>query len=59
MKVLKFILKAILIGIVTLLLINFFGQWVGLYIPINFINIFLIGIFYLPGLILVLLVLLL
>lgn len=59
MKVIKFLIKSLLVGVVTILLLNFFGQWLNFNIPFNLVNISLIGIFYLPGLLLVLLILIL
>lgn len=58
-KIIKYLIKSFLIGTISILLINLIGQFWNFEIPFNFINVALIGFFYLPGLILVLLILLL
>ena len=50
MKYLKWILKSILFGIVTLFVFNFIGQYFNLNIPVNIITILIIGILRIPGL---------
>ncbi|MGM9971641.1 MAG: pro-sigmaK processing inhibitor BofA family protein [Anaeroplasmataceae bacterium] len=59
MKLVKYILKSLLIGISSLLLINFLGQFIGYNIPINLLSIILIGFFHLPGFLVLLIILIL
>ncbi|MBO5711364.1 MAG: pro-sigmaK processing inhibitor BofA family protein [Acholeplasmatales bacterium] len=58
-KTIKYLIKSIVIGVVSLLLINLIGQFFNLSIPFNFISISLIGFFRLPGLIVLLIFLIL
>lgn len=51
---LKEIIKALLLGLIALLAINFVGQYFKFNIPINIITITLLGVFRLPGLIVIL-----
>lgn len=55
----KKIIKSLLIGIITLLLINIIGQFFNFNIPINILNVILIGFLRLPGLIILIIFLLL
>lgn len=50
----KFILNSI-IGFVLLVVFNFFGGIVGLYLPINIATAFITGFFGIPGIIILLL----
>ena len=51
MKVVKYIAKSILFGILSLLIINIIGQFFNIRLPISILSIILIGFFRLPGLI--------
>lgn len=55
MKYLKWILKSILFGIVTLFVFNFIGQYFNLNIPVNVFTILIIGTLKIPGLVALLL----
>ena len=46
--VFKFLLNT-LGGFISLVLINFFGSWIGLSIGVNWFNAVIVGIFGLPG----------
>jgi inhibitor of the pro-sigma K processing machinery len=46
--VVKFLLNT-LGGFISLILINFFGSWLGISIGVNWINAAVVGIFGLPG----------
>ena len=59
MKVLKYILKSLLIGISSLLIMNIIGQFFNFNLPINILSILLVGFFHLPGLIVLLILLIL
>lgn len=50
----KFLLSAVL-GYVALFILNFFGAWVGLSLGLNWINAVVVGVFGVPGVILLLL----
>ncbi len=53
-KNIKWILKNILIGIITLYIVNFFGVDFSIFIPINIITIIIVGFLRIPGLIILL-----
>ena len=55
----KDIFRDILIGAVVLLLINLVGQFVNFHIPFNIVTVLLLGIFKLPGFLIILLILIL
>ncbi|MDE7106079.1 MAG: pro-sigmaK processing inhibitor BofA family protein [Anaeroplasmataceae bacterium] len=57
LKIIKYVLKSIIIGVVSVLVFNLIGQFVNISLPLNLLSIILIGFFRLPGFI-VLLVLL-
>lgn len=57
-KLITFLLKSFVIGLVSLFILNMVGQYFNLNIPINYFTIFLIGIFKIPGLIFVIAILL-
>lgn len=59
LKAFKYLFKSILIGVVSVLLFNFIGQFFDLHIPFNLISIFLIGFFHLPGFLVLLIILIL
>ncbi|HEY8363982.1 MAG TPA: pro-sigmaK processing inhibitor BofA family protein [Haloplasmataceae bacterium] len=50
----KWILKNILIGIIVLYIVNFFGVDLHIFIPINIITIIIVGFLRIPGLIILL-----
>jgi len=50
MKYLKWIVKSLLFGIITLLVFNFIGVYVNLNIPVNIYTILVISLLRLPGL---------
>ena len=50
----KELFKSILFGIIGILLINLLGQFFQFHIPFNILNILLLGIFRIPGLIVIL-----
>lgn len=50
----KDIIKSLLLAIITLYLINIIGQNFDFYIPINLYTILLVGLFRLPGIIIIL-----
>jgi len=50
----KFLLHALL-GYVALFVINFFGAWIGISLGLNWINAAIVGVFGIPGVILLLL----
>lgn len=51
MKIVKYVAKSILFGILALLIINLIGQFFNFKLPISILSIILIGFFRLPGLI--------
>ncbi len=55
----KDLIKDILIGIGSILLINIVGQYFNFHIPFNIITVLLVGIFKLPGFLIVLIILIL
>lgn len=58
-SLLKDIFKSILIGVVSIYVLNVLGQFINFNIPINVFTILLIGFLRLPGLIILLIILLL
>jgi inhibitor of the pro-sigma K processing machinery len=56
---LKKIIRDLLIGIIGIIIINLLGQYINLHIPLNILTILLVGVFRVPGLILILLILIL
>lgn len=58
-SLLKDIFKSIIIGVVSIYILNVLGQFINFNIPINIISILLIGFLRLPGLIILLIILLL
>lgn len=58
-KVLKYVVKSVIIGVVSVLLFNLIGQFFQISLPFNLLSIGLIGFFRLPGLIVLLIVLIL
>lgn len=54
MKILKWVLKSILFGLVFIFLFNLIGVYFNLNIPFNIYNVFLIGFFKVPGLVILL-----
>lgn len=50
----RFVLNSI-VGFIFLIIFNFFGGMVGLYLPVNFITAFITGVLGIPGIILLLL----
>lgn len=59
LKAIKYIVKSIIIGVVSILLFNLVGQFFNLSLPFNLLAIVLIGFFRLPGFIVLLIVLIL
>ncbi|MBE6136803.1 MAG: sigmaK-factor processing regulatory BofA [Erysipelotrichaceae bacterium] len=51
MKIIKYVFKSILFGVLTLLIINLIGQFFNLKLPFSILSILLVGFFRLPGLI--------
>lgn len=58
-KVLKYVVKSIIIGVVSVLLFNLIGQFFQISLPFNLLSIGLIGFFRLPGFLVLLIVLIL
>ena len=58
-SLLKDVFKSIIIGVVSIYVLNVLGQFVNFNIPINIFTILLIGFLRLPGLIILLIILLL
>ena len=59
LKAIKYVFKSIVIGVVSVLVINLIGQFVNLSLPLNILSIVLIGFFRLPGFIVLLILLIL
>lgn len=59
LKIAKYALKSILIGIFSILIFNLIGQFFNLRLPFSILSIILIGFFRLPGFIILLLFLVL
>lgn len=59
MKIVKFIAKSILIGVVSILLFNLIGQFFNIKLPLSILSIILIGFFRLPGFLILLIYLIL
>lgn len=59
LKAIKYIIKSIIIGVVSILLINLVGQFFSFRLPITILSIFLVGFLRLPGLLILLLYLIL
>ena len=59
LKTIKYIVKSIIIGISSILIFNFVGQFFNISLPFNILAIILIGFFRLPGFIILLIVLIL
>ncbi len=47
----KYMIKSLLIGIVTLFIFNFIGSYFNLNIPINIFTLLIVGILRIPGLV--------
>lgn len=58
-KGLKYVVKSLVIGVVSVLIFNLIGQFINLSLPFNLLSIGLIGFFRLPGFIVLLIVLIL
>ena len=54
MKTIKYIINSIFIGVFTIFIFNFIGQFVNLKLPFLIFSICLIGFFRLPGFIVLL-----
>ncbi|MDE6583886.1 MAG: pro-sigmaK processing inhibitor BofA family protein [Anaeroplasmataceae bacterium] len=59
LKAIKYGVKSIVIGVVSILVFNLIGQFFNLSLPFNLLSIVLIGFFRLPGFIVLLIVLIL
>lgn len=59
LKAIKYGVKSIVIGVVSILVFNLIGQFFNLSLPFNLLSIVLIGFFRLPGFIVLLIVLVL
>ncbi len=59
LKVGKYLIKSLIIGVASVLLFNLVGQFIGISLPFNLLSILLIGFFRLPGFIVLLIVLIL
>lgn len=59
LKMFKYVVKSLVIGIASILLFNLVGQFFNLALPFNLLSIILIGFFRLPGFIVLLIVLIL
>ncbi|MDE6660420.1 MAG: pro-sigmaK processing inhibitor BofA family protein [Anaeroplasmataceae bacterium] len=57
LKAIKYILKSVVIGVVSVLVFNLIGQFFDLSLPFNLLSILLIGFFRLPGFIVLLILL--
>ncbi|MCM1130603.1 MAG: pro-sigmaK processing inhibitor BofA family protein [Roseburia sp.] len=57
LKAIKYILKSVVIGVVSVLVFNLIGQFLNLSLPLNLLSILLIGFFRLPGFIVLLILL--
>lgn len=57
LKAIKYILKSVVIGVVSVLVFNLIGQFFNLSLPFNPLSILLIGFFRLPGFIVLLILL--
>ncbi|MDE5855528.1 MAG: pro-sigmaK processing inhibitor BofA family protein [Anaeroplasmataceae bacterium] len=57
LKTIKYILKSVVIGVVSVLVFNLIGQFFNLSLPFNLLSILLIGFFRLPGFIVLLILL--
>lgn len=59
LKAIKYVIKSVVIGVVSVLVFNLIGQFVNLNLPLNLLSIVLIGFFRLPGFIVLLILLIL
>ncbi|MDE7263498.1 MAG: pro-sigmaK processing inhibitor BofA family protein [Anaeroplasmataceae bacterium] len=59
LKAIKYAIKSILIGVVSVLVFNLIGQFFNLSLPLNLLSILLIGFFRLPGFLVLLILLIL
>lgn len=50
-NIFKYMVKSLLIGIVTLFIFNFIGSYFNLNIPINIFTLLIVGILRIPGLV--------
>lgn len=57
LKAIKYIVKSVVIGVVSVLVFNLIGQFINLSLPLNLLSILLIGFFRLPGFIVLLILL--
>jgi inhibitor of the pro-sigma K processing machinery len=53
-KNLKWVIKNLLIGVIVLYIVNFFGVEINIFVPINIITIIIVGFLRVPGLIILL-----
>lgn len=51
MKYVKWVLKSIIIAILLLFAVNVCGRYININIPINVYTVFIVGIFKIPGII--------
>lgn len=58
-KIVKYIIKSIVIGIVSVILINLIGQFFNFKLPFTILSILLIGFLRIPGLLILLIYLIL
>lgn len=49
MKFIKWLFKSILIALILIFVINILGVYIGINIPVNFWTIIIVGLFRLPG----------
>jgi len=59
LKIIKYIVKSIIIGVLSIILINLVGQFINFKLPISILSIVLVGFLRLPGLLILLLYLVL
>lgn len=59
LKIIKYIVKSIIIGVLSIILINLVGQFINFKLPISILSIGLVGFLRLPGLLILLLYLVL
>lgn len=57
LKAIKYIVKSVVIGVVSVLVFNLIGQFFNLSLSLNLLSILLIGFFRLPGFIVLLILL--
>lgn len=59
LKAIKYTIKSIVIGVVSVLVFNLIGQFFNLSLPLNLLSIILVGFFRVPGFIVLLILLIL